>query len=158
MCHGLPATPAPGDEQVRLAAPAANGWNVIEYAPPGPVALSATQREQVRLELDKARSVDGLRARAEKAEARLRTGAVAATKLLLALDARAAATPAQRRGAAVLTLRAVRALQAALGYSTEDVDRILATVAPADGEAALALESTAGGASPVSPEHESKKS
>jgi hypothetical protein len=28
--------------------PTASGWSVIEHAPPGPVALTAQQREEVR--------------------------------------------------------------------------------------------------------------
>lgn len=43
------------------AAPAAIGWNVIEYAPPGAVTLTAAQREDVRREMARAQHVDALR-------------------------------------------------------------------------------------------------
>lgn len=36
------------DGKPHEAAPAAIGWNVIEYAPPGPVVLTAAQREDIR--------------------------------------------------------------------------------------------------------------
>lgn len=38
-------------KKVHHAAPAAIGWNVIEYAPPGPVCLTTAQREDIRREL-----------------------------------------------------------------------------------------------------------
>jgi hypothetical protein len=42
--------------------PALSGWSVIEHAPPGPVALTVEQREEVRAEMVKLRQrVDDLK-------------------------------------------------------------------------------------------------
>jgi hypothetical protein len=58
------------------AAPAAIGWNVIEYAPPGAVTLSAAQRDDIRRELARVQRIEAEKlaseVRCEKLETLLR--------------------------------------------------------------------------------------